>query len=204
MKLFCLGFIILFPAFSFAQNNADDFQILYFGQMAAITVEKTLYESDSSDHFFIHYRIHNNTHKNIGVNLNQYHHTFYPNQWGIVIAPKRDVIDERRIIPEEFNDSIALAMEMLYLKKQLTIIKPGEFLDYYRDFNNGHKKDVHFKKEEYMYISMDGQLFFTDGEYNFEIAHFEHLQHSHPSDLFLAYPIVWQKIPPNSIIFHED
>lgn len=205
MKYLIIFFVALFPFLSFAQNDSAELQILYKGQLVSVSVEKTLYEIKKYKHFFIHYQIKNLTENNLGVYTDEYFGLFYPNQWGVIPKPARDVIDERRIVPMPLNDSIVTSLERKFINSQLTLIQPFQTLDYYRDFNSGKKKDVQLKSGEFIYISTDGQLFITNGS-QIEHAHFDDNSWSESKgcSVFLAYPIVWKKIPENSMIFHED
>lgn len=197
-------FIIgLFPLFSFTQNDSTTFQILYSGKLVDVAAEKSLYQDKKSKHFFIHYQIKNLTENNLGVYTDQYFGLFYPNQWGVVPKPERDVVDERRIIPMPLNDSIVASMERKFLNSELALILPYQTFDYYRDFNYGNKKDVRVKAGEFVYISTDGQLFITNGS-TIEHAHFDDHSLFVNANIFIPGPIVWKKIPEGFMMFHED
>lgn len=202
MKYLIIFFSALLQSVSFSQIDTTEFQTLYKTMVVSVSTEKALYETAKSKHFFIHYQIKNLSENNIGVYTDAYFGLFYPNQWGIETKAERDVINERRIIPMALNDSIISFIETKYKNNQLTLIQPDSTFNYFRDFNASNKKDVQLKSGEFMFVSMDGQLLITNGS-RIEHAHFDD-RSIYTSCIFLPYPIIWKKIPSNSIVFHED
>ncbi len=193
----------------FAQNNDAAFQVLYSSPVVSISAEKNLYETDNSPHFFIHYQIKNIGAYDLAFYLEDEDRLFYPNQWGIVDTTMRLIVSERRIIVHNMGDTTKRWMKRLYGKGELHKLKPGATIDYYRNFNNGSKNDIQFKEGEYMYISMDGELFYlqdkhindTEFEYQISCAHFGSEKFTKESTVYLSYPISFKKIPTNAIIF---
>ena len=179
------------------------FKFFYKSQVISVSVEKTLFESNKSNHFFIHYQIKNLSEYNLGVYMDAYFGLFYPNQWGLATKAERDVIDEERIIPMSLTDSVIHFMESKYQNSRLAPIAPGDVIDYYRDFNASHKKEVRLKPGEFMYISMDGQLIMTNGS-RIEHAHFNNISFTKETCIFLSYPLIWKKIPADSKIYYEN
>jgi hypothetical protein len=205
MKCWLALFLLLIPSISRAQHDSTKFQSLYQSENLNVSAEKTLYETESSAHFFIHYQIKNTSQNEFEIYLKEYDQLFYPNQWGITDTMARMIVDERRIIPR-LSDSIISRMVRLHHLSKLVILKPGETVDYYRDFNNGTKKDIKFKKGEYMYISMDGLLFylFAGGIHEIGYAHFEDEKYTQSGTMYLPYPLTFKKIPANATIFNEN
>src|SRR5688572_931020 len=159
MKCWSVIFLLLFQGLSFAQNNNAEFQTLYSSPTILISCEKALYETDKSEHFFIHYQIKNLDKYDLQLYLKEYHRLFYPNQWGISDTTQRFIVSEMRIISNNMTDSTTRWIERQYHAGKLSKLRPGATLDYYRDFNFGNKKDIQLKSGEFMYISMDGLLF---------------------------------------------
>lgn len=186
----------------FAQTDTG-FVSLFKGKMVEISAEPAFYEHKKSKHFFIHFQIRNISESNIGVFMEEYFGLFYPNQWGIVTKPQRDVIDERRIVPMALNDSVIHFMEKKYANSQLIRIAPGETFDYYRDFNASDRKDLKLKEGEYIYVSIDGQLLITNVA-QIEHAHFDDASLIKNSTLFIPFPIKWKVIPPDSKTYYEN
>ena len=187
----------------FAQADTLASINLYKGNMVEVSAEPALYEHKKSKHFFIHFQIKNISQNNVGVFMDEYFGLFYPNQWGIVTKPEREVINERRIVPTGLNDSIFTFMETKYKNSELTLIAPGETYDYYRDFNATNRKDIKLKAGEYIYVSIDGQLLMTNTA-NIEHAHFDDASLINNSTLYIAFPIKWKTIPPDSRTYYEN
>lgn len=202
MKSLIIVMIVFIQTVCFAQSDTGNFHILYKSKTVSISAEKVLYEHSKSDHFFIRYQIKNLSQNNLGIYLDAYSGVFYPNQWGILQKPERDVVDERRIIPQALNDSTIRMMENKYNNDELTLLPPGGIFDYYRDFNASNKKDIRLKKGDYIFISMDGQLLMTDGGKP-EHAHFDDGSFD-ISSIFISHPLIWKKIPTGSKIFYEN
>lgn len=202
MKSLIIVITVLFSNVCFSQIDTGNFHILYQTKTVSISAEKVLYQHSKSEHYFIRYQIKNLSENNLGIYLDKYFGLFYPNQWGIEQKPERGAIDERRIIPSALNDSILQSMVDKYHNDQLTLLPPNGTFDYYRDFNASDKKDVHLKRGEFMFVSMDGQLLMTDGS-KVEHAHFDDRAFDNGS-IFLPYPLVWKKIPTGSKTFYEN
>jgi hypothetical protein len=202
MKTLAITWWALFVSVLFAQVDTNSFQTIYQSKVISASVEKVLYQTPQSKHFFIHYQIKNLSQNNLGIYTDAYFGLFYPNQWGVVTQPQRNIIDERRIDPAALKDSMIRFIEDKYKNHQLHLLLPGETLDYYRDFNASHKKHVQLQPGEFMFISTDGQLLMTDGSKT-EHAHFDAGSFDQ-SCIFLPYPLVWKKIPTDSKIYYEN
>lgn len=204
--------LLLLPSLVIAQKTESEFQELYNDGILSISAEKILYESEVSNHFFIHYQI-KNIHKKTDtfLYLKNYSLLFYPNQWGIVDTTTRMIIDERRIIPG-LSDTIRKQIENLQNSNQLATLYPGSTMDYYRDFNNGDKKNIPANDGKYLYVSMDGQLAYYyyehiyDAEfvYLFAEANFSNTRIAKDCTVYFSFPLQFKKIPANSTVFYEN
>lgn len=72
------------------------------------------------------------------------------------------MVDETQIISDKTIDTSEILKK--FKDNSLTKIKSNETLEYYRDWNGSGEKGELKNKEEYLIISVDGQLLFTDGE----------------------------------------
>lgn len=137
----------------------------------------------------------NISNKTVGLDLTDYWKVIYPNQWGFYKHPYIEVVDELQIIPDKTIKKDEIVKK--FNSNSLTMIKPLETLEYYRDWNgNGEKVELK-NKEEYLIISVDGQLLVTDGE------QLEHLTLNEADEkkrvIVLNYPINHKTIPEKSL-----
>jgi len=64
-----------------AEALNKNWQPLVRSKLAAISVEKVIYEKENNPHFFVQIRIDNLTKRNVYVDLQHYFDVIYPNQW---------------------------------------------------------------------------------------------------------------------------
>jgi len=195
-------FLSLLTSSLFAQDSAFYHQV-YQGKMIEVRAEASLYTYKKSNHFFIHFTVKNISNHPIGIYTESYQGLYYPNQIGIVDSSKRDVIDERRVIPIFINDSIVNGLEKLYQTQRLVQILPGEIFEYYRDFNGLPKNKLKLTETKVLFISIDGQLLVTNGS-KVEHAHFDEGSFIDNATLYLRFPLVYKTIPANSTVYYED
>lgn len=176
---------------------------IWDGSMATITAEQSLYESDISNHFFIHYTLHNKTTQPLGVDLSAESRIFHPNQWGVYPTPQRMIIDERTIIPTTKKRTLRKWLRKAWAADDLILIPPGESLSYYKDFNASDKKDLQGNPGEYLIVSNDGEVFFFDRKH-YELASKAGQTSITATDLALPFPITFIPIPPGSRVFLDE
>ena len=178
------------------QTDTTCQHLIYKGRLVELYVEKAIFHSTTDNNFLMKFTVKNISSKNIGIDLTDYWKVVYPNQWGIYDKPYREVVDEEQIIPDNSINKTEIIKK--YQDNSLTMIKPDETIDYYRDWN-GSGETVELKnKDEYLIISVDGQFLFTDGE------QIEHLTMNETKEenrlIVLNYPISHLSIPEKSVI----
>jgi len=173
------------------------------GKLAAVYVEKVLYEFENSPFFLVKFRIVNLSAGKIGVDLRDYFNVFYPNQWSVNETKQRFLISERRIIPEIIDEKFQIQISSDFKNGNLTILPPHKEIFYYREFNAGGRKDIEEKDGNYFMLSLDGQLFFTDGDI-VENINCSWEDESVKTDLVLPLPIIWKKILSPELIIKNS
>lgn len=178
------------------QTDTTCQHLIYKGRLVELYVEKAIFHSTTDNNFLMKFTVKNISSKNIGIDLTDYWKVVYPNQWGIYDKPYREVVDEEQIIPDNSINKTEIIKK--YQDNSLTMIKPDETIDYYRDWN-GSGETVELKdNDKYLIISFDGQLLFTDGE------QIEHLTMNETKEenrvIVLNYPISHLSIPEKSVI----
>lgn len=169
--------------------------LIYQGKYVEMYVEKAIYNLISKNNFLMKFSIINTSDKTIGLELSDYWNIVYPNQWGIYTKPYREVVNESQIIPDNKIDKAKLSEK--YNNNMLVMIKPGETLEYYRDWNGSGEK-VEVNQEEYFILTFDGQLIFTNGE---EIEHLT-LDKAKEANrvVVISYPINYKVVPENAFV----
>lgn len=173
--------------------------LIYKGQLVELYIEKAIFHCSTNSNFLLKFTIKNISNKTVGVDLTDYWKVIYPNQWGIYKKPYREVIDETTIIP----DTIINRTELLkkFNNSLLTMIKPNATLDYYRDWNGSGEKIELKNAEEYLIISVDGLLLFTNGN-DFESITLLNADERNRIVVF-GYPINNKAIPEKSLIINK-
>lgn len=157
------------PAFEHENRehqNADvpsDFAVLSDGPWVRVSVERAAYQSESSSRFFVRVRLENLTEGELGVDLRDRQLSLYPNQWGGLAQPSRFVIDESRAVPIDLTPEMESALSRDFQARVLTFIEAQGRAEYYVDFNASEAAELLAVEEPYLYISMAGQFFVTNG-----------------------------------------
>ncbi len=166
------------------ENN--DFELL---------ADKTLYTGKEKDFFYVKFTIKNTSDVALRFDLTNTNYIPYPNQWGVLNQPERWDINERRITPLSLDKEIK---KQVFLNTSKTVlIKAGDSYSYYTEFNASGKKDIKLEKGQYLYISMDGQLFYKKNG----VIKTESLQLG--DQLMLSYPLAWKKIKDKKAIINR-
>jgi hypothetical protein len=188
ISVFAFIFTLFLP-----EAPAEEPLVIWEGKMARITVDKSLYESELSSHFFLKYTLHNKTSDPLGVDFSDEDRIFHPNQWGVHSEPHRLVIDERILTPMTRKRLLKKRLKACWGKSDLVLIPPGGSIDYYRDFNASDKSEIKGTSGEYLIVSNDGELFFFD-EKHYELAS-RISENMRETDLALPFPLVFSPIP---------
>ncbi len=160
-----------------------------------VHIESTLYEKKGDPHFFIHVKLRNQTHYEIGVDLSDEWNVLYPNQWGGSDLEYRFVINERVMAPKELNAEFKARLIQAFKSKELVLLQAGKSFDYYTNFNASGRSKVQAAKGKFILISIKGQLCFTDGSKVWD---------KQPSrDLVIKKPVTWKTIPKNAIVIER-
>ncbi len=184
---------------SATKKQTDSEQLIYKGTFVEVYVEKAIYHAPNYQNFLMKYTIKNKSNKIIGIDLSDYWKVFYPNQWGIYKKPYREVIDERQINPDKKVDKAALISK--FKNNNLTFIQPNETLEYYRNWNGSGEKVALTNKDEYLIISIDGQLLLTDGNETEHITLIEAKENERV--IVLNFPITNKNIPENAFVINK-
>ena len=167
----------------------------------SVSVERALYERPGEDSWLIQVRVTNRTNQRIGLALD-YDHGIYPNQWGFHNAERRGIIDEERIIPGARTDEKRTELLKTFTGGGLTIIPPNQSVTFFRRFRgvagtSGRREvERQSKQGSFLIVSIDGQLFYTDGQSLFDV-HCRWNGEFGPtnSDVVLKLPIEWKQVP---------
>lgn len=137
----------------------------YKGELCTVQIENILYEGPNPDYFYIKVQIKNTSDNIIGIDLSDKWKIIYPNQWGDLHTPQRQVINERRVVPDKLDSLKKLNLITHFNNKELEFIGPNETFTYYTEFNANGKAAIDETAEigNYFFLSLDGQLFLTDG-----------------------------------------
>jgi hypothetical protein len=151
-------------------------------------VERALYESPGSPHFFVHVRVTNTAGRPLGMDLRKWAQVLYPNQWGASKVDHREVIDERRVILGPFDAAPTIAD---FRAGALAKAAIGASLDYYAEFNASGRPDVDSQAtERWVVVVMDGQLRWSDGDIAERLVPDESSR-----EIAISAPVGWKPIP---------
>jgi hypothetical protein len=164
-----------------------------------------LYERPDLSNFFVHVRVTNLTSRAIGVDLRDYWHVIYPNQWGPVNTDHRQRIDEGRVEYPPLKKAAEDKLLADFRAGALTTIPAGKSVDYYREFNASGRANVEKQVEgfKYLIISLNGQQLLADGKQVEQVScDWEQIETA-DTDLVIAAPVPWKKIPDGGRVVCE-
>lgn len=185
--------------------NPSESSLLYCNsELCSIQVGSTLYEGPNPDYFYIKVEIKNTSDNIIGIDLSDKWKIIYPNQWGNLETPQRQIIDESRVAPDELDKNKMDNLFSDYKNNKLEFIDPQETFTYYTEFNANGKDAIDKESEigNFMYLSLDGQLFLTDGSKCERICFEEDTPWIGNS--IIAKPLIWDKIVNEDLIIDRD
>jgi hypothetical protein len=168
---------------------------------ARMLVERALYQTPGSKHFFVHVRIVNETASLLAVDLRPYFGVLYPNQWGASRTPRREVIDEARAVPQALDAASRAKLLVDFRAGVLTRISAHGSVDYYRDFNASSRADVEVQAQghPYVIVAMDGKLDVTDGVDVERVL----LGDDTSRELLLEVPVRWAQVPAGATVLAD-
>ena len=169
--------------------------------LAAVRVERQLYERAGDPHFLIRVQVVNRGHQPLGVDLRDYWVVASPNQWGPLPHDHREVVDETRAIPEVLDAARRDDLRRAFAAGALTIVPPEGAAEYYREFNASGRADVDKQAvDPFLFVSIAGQIMVSDG------TRAADLEPGSPgsSDLVLAAPVPWGQVPAVAVVIDES
>ena len=131
------------------------------GDLAAVEVEKRLFERSGDKNFYLRFRVQNRAAHEIGIDVRDGDLAPYPNQWGGLGQPERLVIDEIRLDLSTRRGAIASKAVAGLHAGALQRLAPGAWLEFYRPFNAGGVADVKVLDKAttpYLFVSCDGAV----------------------------------------------
>ena len=168
------------------------------GSLAAVQIEKQLYKSRKDKYFYVHVAIRNTSSRMIAVDLNKPHRLIYPNQWTTNDQGQRNIVDERRKITQGLDAAISAALLSAFRSGELPKIQPGAEITYYVNFNGCDSAKVDQQKAKFIVVSMDGQLWLTDGTITETIA--RNTDDITSTDFSVSLPIKWRNLPDDATL----
>jgi hypothetical protein len=184
-----------------AQTPAE-WQVLAQDKFASVYVERRLYMKPEDKGFFVHVRIYSKTKKIFSIDWRDRFKLFYPNQWSAGSRPARDLIDEERMTPAKLSPGLKRKLIADFHAGALTPV--GTHLDYYREFFGRGPEDKDLLGAHYLIVSMDGQLFLTDGGSVDSLSlGWENGKGPKDTDLVVPLPIEWRPLPTGAKVFDD-
>lgn len=188
------------------ENEAKNWHCVIADDRISISVERALYERHGEDPFLVQVRVTNRTNQQLGLALD-YDCGIHPNQWGFHNAERRGIIDEERMIPGARTDEKRNELIRAFVGGGLTIIPPNQSVTFFREINgvaglSGRREvERQSKQEKFLIVSIDGQLFYTDGRSLFDV-HCRWNGEFGPtnSDVVLRLPVEWKQVPKMAAI----
>jgi RNA polymerase sigma factor (sigma-70 family) len=162
------------------------------GDLATVEVATALYEGPGNSGFYTAVRITNTTRRTVGVALRNRSDAIYLNQWGGQDTPRREVVDERRVIYSPLDDNDRAQLRADFRAGTLTRLRPGASLVYWCAFANNHgRKEVEANGGKYLFLSMNGHILLTDGERVEQLR----CDDAGSADVIIERPVPWKTIP---------
>jgi hypothetical protein len=172
---------------------------LFKGRLVAVHVQEALYDEGGKGSFLLAIRVTNLTRERVGLDLRD-RFLLRPNQWGVLNGPRREIVDERRTALPPLNDKAKNAVTAAHQAGKLTILRPGQALTFYRQFNNrGSRSDVARDKGTHLFVSVSGRLLVTDGR-GVEQVNCSWGGASQESDVIVPWPVPWRSVPKAALI----
>ncbi|MBI5499819.1 MAG: hypothetical protein HY907_06225 [Deltaproteobacteria bacterium] len=174
------------------------------GRLGTLEVERRLYERAGSELFFVRFRIVNSTGGPIGVDLRDYDTVAYPNQWGGLNEDHRTVIDEGRAVARPLDEARRADLVEAFARGELAVAAPGAAVEYFREFNASGRADVDAAGAPWLFVSLSGQIFLSDGRDAESLALDWDSADVANTDLVLATPLDWAVVPGGARVVEPD
>jgi|GEM_PF-6544328 len=138
--------LLAIPAMSIARTRITQWALLKNVDWVSIEMEKAIYQTPGSNHFFVHFRITNRTSHPIAIDLQKTQGMwglFHSFEWSIGEGNGRAPICSR-LIPISFglNSHEEKMLMADYKAGKLTAIPPHQSVDYYRASQTGGRANV--------------------------------------------------------------
>lgn len=140
--------------------------------------------------FYAHIQVRNETDAGIGVDLGAGAGGIRPIQYAALDTPVMEVIDIRCPVIPAVTDSLSAAVAAAYSSGGLTILGPGEAVEYYGEFDGSGREEIDAMDCRWLMIAYGGFITATDGSTTESIA---------PEDGFVyipaRFPVTWAGVP---------
>jgi hypothetical protein len=171
-------------------------------QLAAIDVERTLYEREDDPAFYIRVRVTNRTARPLGTDLREFWRVIFPYQWALSYEEIREGTIDERIFQQDVDQKLAGTILANYAANELTIIPPSSSLSYYRGYS-GDFSSARADKGKSFYIGLGGEQRFTDGATVEQITcDWPDVAHKAGIDpkFSIPMPLAWRAIPKDALV----
>ncbi|MEI7768191.1 MAG: hypothetical protein WCJ97_12230 [Phycisphaerae bacterium] len=181
-------------------------QVIASNELASVQVCQQLYERGPQTPFFVRFRVTNRSAQTIGVDLRDYNHVIYPNQWGDLPTPQRGEIDERRMQFTALTQAEQTKLVGEFKAGALTRLQPGQHMEYYREFNNSTAGRP--KGAGYTFVSIDGALALADATHAVKLSCAtdgagKPVAGAVATDMILPSGLRWAQIPAGALILSQ-
>src|SRR6266849_372110 len=135
-----------------------------------VEVERRLYQVKDSGRFYIRLRITNDGDEPVAVDLRNAQRTIFPNQWELDRQAQRGPVDEMRTLKLAMGPEREQELVQARARHALPEISPHHAFDFYRESLADLDDAGGVSDGCYLTVSLDGQLFFTDGQSSWQIS----------------------------------
>jgi hypothetical protein len=169
------------------------------GELIELYVERALYEQPGNPHFLVRCAVANTTGKRLAVDLRERWGVPRPNQWGGLAEPYRSEINESSSILVPLDDARRAELRSDFRDGHLTLIEPGESLNFFNVFNASGRADIDTTEGPCLFVSIDGRIIATDG-LRFDVLDAGPIT-SEP--LILLTPVAWKTVPEGVLVVED-
>lgn len=119
--------------------------------------------SGEEDSFYAHFQVRNETDAGIGVDLDAGAGGIRPIQYTGLDTPVMEVIDISCPCVPVITDSLSSAVAAVYSSGGLTILGPGEAVEYYGEFDGSGRDEIDALDCRWLMMAYGGYITATDG-----------------------------------------
>ena len=178
----------------------EGWQIVREGKLVRLECERALYERAGSVHFFVRLRVTNLGASTLGLDLRDYWLVPRPNQWGGLRTSERRVINEKRVEAKPLDEERRRHLLAAFAEGLLESVSAKGRIDLFIEFNASARSDVDAVDLPYLYVSLDGQLFVTDGKAFDNLTLEWGTDDDFRSSLMMSTPVSWGTVPPDAVV----